>query len=70
MAAVDRVAQASKGVAITGCAITLLFWVIIPVVLVLIALAATSVEGAVAVGVLVLFIVWLFRKFYKASGRP
>jgi len=64
--AAERLAQTGKVVGLTGCGLALLFWVIIPLALVLIAIAATSSTGfavvAFTVGLTVAFISWVWRR--------
>jgi hypothetical protein len=62
----ERLAQTGKVVGLTGCGLALLFWIIIPLVFVLIAIAATSSTGlavvALTVGLIVAFIRWVWRR--------
>jgi ABC-type multidrug transport system fused ATPase/permease subunit len=64
--AAERLAQTGKVVGMTGCGLALLFWIIIPLGFLLIAIAATSSTGFAAVaftlGLIVAFIFWVWRR--------
>lgn len=62
----ERLAVTGKVVGLSGCMLALVFWIVIPLVGVLVALAASSSEGlAVVVGLVALiggFIYWVWRR--------
>lgn len=66
--AAERLAQTGKVVGITGCSLALVFWIIIPLVVLLIALAATSSTGFAFVAVTVIGVSAIVWWAWKRSG--
>lgn len=52
---------------VSGCTLALLFWVVLPLGIFLIALAATSTEGAVAVGIAALLVGGFFWLVFRST---
>lgn len=61
----DRLAVTGKVVGLSGCLLALVFWVAIPLILILIAIAATSSTGVAVVaglvGIVAAFVYWVWR---------
>lgn len=65
----DRVARTGSVMFLSGCVLALVFWVLIPLVVIVIALAVSSPEAAVVVGIVAFALgafIWLV---FRATGR-
>lgn len=67
--AAERLAATVKVVGLSGCLLALLFWVVIPVVVLMVAIAATSSEGLAAVAAVVALIGGFIYWVWRSTGR-
>jgi hypothetical protein len=62
----ERLSATGKVVGLSGCLLTLLVWVGIPLVFLLVAIAATSSTGfamvAVTLGLITAFVSWVWKR--------
>jgi len=62
----ERLSATGKVVGVSGCLLTLLVWVGIPLIFLLVAIAATSSTGfamvAVTLGLVIAFVSWVWRR--------
>jgi len=63
----DRLAKTGGIMMVSGCMLALLFWVVLPLGIFLIALAATSTEGALAVGIAALLVGGFFWLVFRST---
>lgn len=65
----ERLAATGKVVGLSGCLLALLFWVVIPVIVLLVAIATTSSEGFAAVAAVVALIGGFVYWVWRSTGR-
>lgn len=66
METAERIAATGKVVGLSGCLLALLFWVVIPLGLLLLAIALSSSTGlamvALTLGLVIAFVWWVWRR--------